>query len=115
MNGQIQTITITPEAVDEIRRIRVEQKIPEAMGLRIGVKSSGCCGVSYVLGFDTHRPEIDQTFEIEGLKVYIDRQSYQFLIGSTLYFIDGPDGKGFYFENSNDRNCKCDGGGDCCQ
>lgn len=112
---QQNTISITPEAADEIRRIRVEQNIPDTMGLRIGVKSSGCCGVSYVLGFDNHRPEIDRVLEIEGLTVYVDHQSYQYLEGSTLRFIDGPEGTGFYFENPNDEGCNCDEGGDCCQ
>ena len=107
-------ITITAEAVAEIQRIRSEQNIPEELGLRIGVKSSGCCGVSYVLGFDNKRPENDRTFEIEGLTVYIDEQSLEFLSGSTLRFLEGAEGSGFYFENPNDEGCNCGEEGSCC-
>lgn len=107
-------ITITPEAAEEIRRIRAEQNIPAELGLRIGVKSSGCCGVSYILGFDTLRPEGDRTLEIEGMTVYVDEQSLTFLSGSTLRFIEGPEGTGFYFENPNDGGCSCSDEGGCC-
>ncbi len=100
-------ITITPEALQEIQRIRTEQNIPQELGLRIGIKSSGCCGVSYMLGFDNNRPEIDNILNYDGLTVYVDHQSLEFLTGSTLRYIDGPEGSGFYFENPNDEGCNC--------
>ncbi|HOV99243.1 MAG TPA: iron-sulfur cluster assembly accessory protein [Bacteroidota bacterium] len=107
-------ITITPEAVEEILRLRKEQNVPDDLGLRIGIESSSCCGVSYILGFDKSRPEIDRILQLEGLTVYIDEQSYQFLAGSILSFAEGPEGTGFYFQNPNDEGCNCGDGEDCC-
>jgi len=106
-------ITITQNAADEIRRIRSENKIPDSHALRIGVKSGGCCGVSYLLAFDEKAQETDKVFQMEGLKVLVDTTSLVQLSGATLEFVTGPNGSGFKFDNPNDANsCNCDDG--CC-
>jgi iron-sulfur cluster assembly protein len=115
----VQEITITPDAVEEIKKIRAENQIPETHALRMGIKEGGCCGVSYVLGFEERSSEEDKIFQTNGLTVFVDAKSFLHLSGATLEFMTGPNGSGFKFSNPNDQNsCDCgDGGcgdGGCC-
>jgi iron-sulfur cluster assembly protein len=107
-------IMITPEAAKEIQRIRKENQIPDSHALRIGVKSGGCCGMSYLLAFDNETEETDKVIQTEGLTVFIDTQSLAQLSGTTLEFVNGPHGSGFRFDNPNaEGSCSCDDG--CCE
>jgi len=108
-----QEITITPEAAKEIQRIRLENQIPESHALRMGIKSGGCCGLSYLLAFDEKPEENDKVFLSEGVTIYVDTESLMHLSGTKLMLIDGPNGKGFKFDNPNDtKSCDCEDG--CC-
>jgi iron-sulfur cluster assembly protein len=108
-----QEITITPDAVSEIRKIRAANQIPETHALRMGVKSGGCCGISYMLAFDEKAGETDKVIQTEGMTVFVDAVSLPQLAGTTLEFVNGPHGSGFKFTNPNDQqSCNCDDG--CC-
>ena len=62
----------------------------------------------YKLTFDNQELEHDAAFENNGIKVVVDRKSYLYLIGTTLDFSGGLNGKGFVFNNPNaDRTCGC--------
>jgi iron-sulfur cluster assembly protein len=101
-------VIITPRAVEEIRRVKSENKIPETHALRLGVKGGGCSGFSYVLAFDEKPRTDDGIFSIEGLTVYIDPKSLFYLTGTTLDFQDGLSGRGFVFNNPNaTKSCGC--------
>ena len=103
-----QEITITPEAAEQIRNIRRENQIPETSGLRIGIQSGGCCGSSYSLAFDDKVEATDRVFQSEGISVYVDEENLESLSGTTLEFVDGPNGKGFRFDNPNQsKSCGC--------
>ena len=76
--------------------------------IRVGVKGGGCSGLMYELDFDNEMKEGDQTFEDNGVKVVVDKKSYLYLLGTTLDFSGGLNGKGFVFVNPNaDRTCGC--------
>jgi iron-sulfur cluster assembly protein len=106
-------IKITPEAAEQIRLIRKENQIPDTHGLRIGIQEGGCCGFSYFIGFDEKADATAKVFKSEGTMVFIDTRSLPYLKGTTLQFVDGPQGKGFRFENpNNQKSCDCDDG--CC-
>jgi iron-sulfur cluster assembly protein len=108
-----QSITITPEAAEQIRNIRMENQIPDTHGLRIGIQSGGCCGPSYMLAFDDKVDATDKVFNSEGIAVYVDEESFEGMAGSTLEYVDGPQGKGFKFNNPNQaKSCGCSDG-DC--
>ena len=101
-------ITITPEAAEQIRNIRRENQIPETHGLRIGIQSGGCCGSSYSLAFDDTVEPTDRVFQCEGISMYVDQENLESLSGTTLEFVDGPNGKGFRFDNPNQsKSCGC--------
>lgn len=101
-------VTITPRAAEEIRKIKIENKIPESHALRLGVKGGGCSGMTYVLAFDESPKERDTIYQLEGLTVHIDPKSQFYLSGTTLDFSDGLNGRGFVFNNPNAaRTCGC--------
>ncbi|MBI1807017.1 MAG: iron-sulfur cluster assembly accessory protein [Ignavibacteria bacterium] len=101
-------ITLTAKAAEQIKKIKLENNIPESHGLRVGVKGGGCSGLSYVLGFDAEARPNDKTFAIHGITVFIDPKSLFFLSGTELDFQDGLNGKGFVFNNPNaQKTCGC--------
>ncbi|NDE62502.1 MAG: iron-sulfur cluster assembly accessory protein, partial [Cyclobacteriaceae bacterium] len=62
----------------------------------------------YQLTFDNEEKEGDMSFENNGVKVVVDKKSYLYLVGTTLDFSGGLNGKGFVFQNPNaDRTCGC--------
>ena len=103
-----QEIIITPEAAEQIRNIRRENQIPDTHGLRIGIQSGGCCGSSYVLAFDDKVEATDRVFQSEGVSIYVDEENLVGLSGTTLEYVDSPNGKGFRFDNPNQsKSCGC--------
>ena len=76
--------------------------------VRVGVESGGCSGLSYKLDFDNNRTDEDQLIEDNGIKLLINKKSFLYLVGTTLEFSDGLNGKGFVFNNPNaSRTCGC--------
>jgi iron-sulfur cluster assembly protein len=76
--------------------------------VRVGVKSGGCSGLSYDLHFDKTLNEEDKVFEDNGIKIIVDKKSFLYLVGTTLEYSGGLNGKGFVFNNPNaNRTCGC--------
>ena len=76
--------------------------------VRVGVKSGGCSGLSYDLDFDNKQQENDKVFEDNDVKIIVDKKSFLYLVGTTLEFSGGLNGKGFVFNNPNgNRTCGC--------
>ena len=76
--------------------------------VRVGVTSGGCSGLSYNLDFDSKILSTDKVFEHNEITLLVDNNSYLYLIGTTLTYSGGLNGKGFIFENPNaSRTCGC--------
>ena len=76
--------------------------------VRVGVKSGGCSGLSYELDFDKSKGVDDKLFEDNNVKIIVDKKSFLYLIGTTLEYSGGLNGKGFVFNNPNaNRTCGC--------
>lgn len=76
--------------------------------IRVGVEGGGCSGLMYQLKFDNEINEGDKEFEDNGIKVVIDKKSVLYLVGTTLDYSGGLNGKGFVFSNPNaNRTCGC--------
>ena len=100
-------ITLTEGAVNQLLRIREEQKVPADHGLRVGVKGGGCSGFSYILGFDQAKDN-DDTFEISGLKVLMQKAHAIYLLGIEIDWVEGLNNRGFSFNNPNAKDtCGC--------
>ena len=76
--------------------------------VRVGVKSGGCSGLSYELKFDNHLKDDDKLFEDNQVRILVDKKSLLYLVGTTLEYSGGLNGKGFVFNNPNaQRTCGC--------
>ena len=76
--------------------------------VRVGVESGGCSGLSYKLDFDNNKEAEDELIEDNGIKLLVNKKSFLYLVGTTLEFSDGLNGKGFVFNNPNaSRTCGC--------
>ena len=101
-------IQISETASTKISMLKAEDKKPVESFLRVEVKKGGCSGLSYKMDFDTCMREGDKAFEAHGEKIVVDGQSFLYLIGMTLDYSGGLNGKGFVFNNPNaTKNCGC--------
>ena len=76
--------------------------------VRVGVESGGCSGLSYNLDFDNTKNDDDELIEDNEIKLLVNKKSFLYLVGTTLEFSDGLNGKGFVFNNPNaSRTCGC--------
>ena len=101
------TITLTPAAIDWVKRIRTKEG-KEGQALRLGVKAGGCSGYSYFMGFTTARRPTDLVLEYEALTVYVDPRSLEILDGTVVDYERGLLGTGIQFKNPRvKRSCGC--------
>ena len=100
-------ITLTDGAIKALRQIKKQQDISDNHGLRIGVKGGGCSGFSYMLGFDVAK-ENDDVYEIEGIKVLMQKSHGIYLLGMEIDWEEGLNNRGFSFNNPNATDtCGC--------
>lgn len=101
-------ISVTDKAKERIISLRQEENRSAESNIRVSVKGGGCSGLMYDLGFDDKINPADQVFEDKGVKILVDKKSLLYLLGTTLDFTDGLNGKGFQFINPNaTRTCGC--------
>ncbi len=101
-------IQISPSASQKLATLKQEEGQDSSAFLRVEVKKGGCSGLSYKMQFDTVPREGDKVFESNGQKITVDSQSMLYLLGMTLDFSGGLNGKGFVFDNPNaSKNCGC--------
>ena len=101
-------INVTDKAKEQILYLKKQKGHNETYDIRVSVESGGCSGLSYKLDFDNQSKEDDQVFEDKGVKILVDKKSLLYLLGTTLDFSDGLNGKGFVFNNPNaSRTCGC--------
>lgn len=99
-------ISLTEAAADHVRR-SLEQR-GKGQGVRLGIKTTGCSGMGYVLEFVDELQDSDRVFESHGLKVVVDEDSLDFLDGTELDFVREGINEGFKFNNPNVRGeCGC--------
>lgn len=100
-------VTLTQGAIKQLKLIREKEGIVPENGLRIGVKGGGCSGFSYILGFDAHK-ENDEVFELDGLKIFMQKSHAIYLLGMEIDYVDGLNNRGFSFNNPNAKStCGC--------
>ncbi|MFK7694639.1 HesB/IscA family protein [Paenibacillus sp. HJGM_3] len=100
-------ITITEEASDKIKELLEAEESPNLF-LRLGVKSGGCSGFTYGMGFDEDQSESDRVYTIHGLKVVVDEDSTKYLNGLEIDYKEAAMGGGFTMHNPNAiATCGC--------
>jgi|SRR5690606_18997999 len=100
-------VLLTDGAVKELKKLRDQQEIGEDFGLRVGVEGGGCAGMNYILGFD-QKKEGDSEYDIEGIRVFMNKAHGLYLAGMQIDFQSGLDARGFTFSNPNaEKTCGC--------
>ena len=100
-------ILLSDKAAEKINEIRGEENIEENYALRLKVQGGGCSGFSYDLYFDQPQ-EMDQPFEVKGVKLICDQMSLMYLVGTEVDYVEGLHGAGFKFVNPNVKStCGC--------
>ena len=102
-------IKVSPSAQEKVSQLMREEGFnPTQDFVRVGVKSGGCSGLSYDLSFDNSKSDQDRLFEDNHVKILVDKKSLLYLLGTTLEYSGGLNGKGFIFNNPNaERTCVC--------
>lgn len=99
-------ISMTDAAADRVRTFL--QNRGKGIGLRLGVRTTGCSGMAYVLEFVDELNEEDQIFEHNDVKIIIDAKSLVYLDGTELDFAKEGLNEGFKFNNPNVKDeCGC--------
>jgi iron-sulfur cluster assembly protein len=101
-------LQISDNAARLIKKMTARNGVPDG-GLRIGIKAGGCSGLSYTFAWEAAPRETDHVFDgPEGVKVFVDRKSYEFIKGTTLDYDTSLVSKGFIFNNPNAKSsCGC--------
>lgn len=92
-------VVLTAKAVEMIKLTRSQEGMDESYGLRVAVMGGGCSGFQYALDFEKEGRETDETFEVDGLKVFVDPVSARYLEDVVIDYVFGMNGAGFKFNN----------------
>ena len=99
-------VTLTDRAAQHVQRYI--EKRGKGVGLRLGVRTTGCSGLAYKLEFADDRKPEDTEFESNGVRVLIDPKSFAYLDGTELDFVREGLNEGFKFNNPNEKDrCGC--------
>ena len=99
-------ITLTDAAANRVRSFLESRG--KGIGLRVGIKTTGCSGLAYVLEFVDELAEGDETFEFNGVTIIVDGKSLVYIDGTELDFVKEGLNEGFKFNNPNQNGeCGC--------
>ena len=103
------TLALTERAAEEVRKFMSEERVAqETAGLRIGVMPGGCSGFRYSLNVEEKPEAQDLVIESQGVRLFVDEFSAQYLNGVTVDFKSNFQESGFAFENPNATGgCGC--------
>jgi len=100
-------ITLTDAAVDRVKALMSRTTDP-VLGLRIGVKTKGCSGMSYSVEYAKEQKRFEDKVEQKGVTLFIDPTAVMFIVGSEMDYVEDKFESGFVFRNPNEKGrCGC--------
>jgi len=101
-------ITLTEAAAARVRKLMESAGDDGVIGLRVGIKHSGCSGLSYVVEYAKERKKLEDMVEDKGVKIFIDPTAIMFILGSEMDYTEDKMFSGFVFKNPNETGrCGC--------
>jgi iron-sulfur cluster assembly protein len=105
-------MTLTDAAADRVKALVAKGQESTAedqiLGLRVGVKSRGCSGLSYFVEYAKEQKRFEEVVEDKGVKIFIDPAATMFLLGSEMDYVESTMQSGFVFNNPNEKSrCGC--------
>ena len=103
------SLTLTENAVAEVRKFMDAEQVPgDSAGLRVAVLPGGCSGFKYSLNIEERALEDDSVLEVNGVRIFVDAFSMQYLNGIQIDYVTSMQGSGFAFNNPNATGgCGC--------
>ncbi len=102
-----QVITLTDNAASRIKDIMSKDE-NKSLGVRVGVKSGGCAGMSYIMEYAKEINPNDEVIEDKGVKVFIDPGAIMYLLGTEMDYKKEQFSSSFIFKNPNEtERCGC--------
>jgi iron-sulfur cluster assembly protein len=102
-----QAMTITDAAATRVQALMAKRTKP-ALGVRVGVRSRGCSGLSYTLEYADEKGRFDEVVEDKGVTILIDPKASMFIIGTEMDYVEDKLQAGFVFRNPNEKGrCGC--------
>ncbi|KAL4235672.1 Iron-sulfur cluster assembly 1 mitochondrial [Mactra antiquata] len=99
-------LVLTSSAVTKVKQLMNEK--PDMIGLKIGVKTRGCNGLTYTLDYCTDKGKFDEIVEQDGVKVVIDAKAQLTLLGTEMDYVENKLAAEFIFNNPNIKGtCGC--------
>jgi iron-sulfur cluster assembly protein len=100
-------LSLTQAAVGRVRHL-VETRGEGAAGIRVGVRTAGCSGLTYTIDFAKEIAPGEEVIEVGGVKVVIDPKAVMYLVGTEMDFVEDQLGASFMFNNPNEAGrCGC--------
>ena len=100
-------ITLTDAAADRVKQLIAKSEEP-VLGLRVGVSTKGCSGMSYVVEYAREQRKLEDVVEDKGVKIFIEPTAVMFLLGSEMDYVEDKFHSGFVFTNPNEKGrCGC--------
>ena len=102
-----QVITLSDNAANRIKEI-ISKNETKSVGVRVGVKSGGCAGMSYIMEYAKEINPTDEIIEDKGVKVFIDPSAIMYLLGTEMDYKKEQFSSTFVFKNPNEtERCGC--------
>ncbi len=107
MTERPQMMTISDHAAERVKAL-LAGRGKDSAGVRVGIRTKGCSGMSYTLEFADEKNEFDEVVEDKGVRIFIDPKATMFIIGTEMDFVEDKLESGFVFNNPNEKGrCGC--------
>lgn len=100
-------ITLTDAAAERVKKLIARSEKP-VLGLRVGVNTRGCSGLSYVVEYAEEQQRFEDVVEDKGVRIFVDPTAVMFLLGAQMDYVEDKFHTGFVFTNPNEKGrCGC--------
>jgi iron-sulfur cluster assembly protein len=107
LTATAKALSITNRAAEHIQSL-LSKRGKESMGIKVGIRTRGCSGLSYTIEYADEIGKFDEVVEEKGVRVLIDPKAVMFLIGTEMDFVEDKFKSGFVFNNPNAKGtCGC--------
>jgi iron-sulfur cluster assembly protein len=105
--ARMQAMMVTDTAAQRIQALLAKRGKP-SLGIRVGVRSRGCSGLTYTLEYADEKGKFDEIVEDKGVTILIDPKATMFILGTEMDFVEDKLQSGFTFRNPNEKGrCGC--------
>lgn len=102
-----QIMSVSSKAIGQIKSLLAKREKP-AFGIRVGIKSGGCSGLSYFIEYAEEKNKYDEVISDNGVNILIDPKALMYLIGTEMDYTETQFKSGFTFTNPNEKvSCGC--------